>query len=155
MHCEPCQVPSRSQQKEPAVPMKIPSRPWQKLGVDIFLHESSWHVIVADYCSKYPWIFQLAAISSKDVISVLNFSFSEFGMPEEVISDNGPQFTAREYQDFAAQYGFRLTTSSPYYSKGHGFIERQIQTIKNLPSKHAKDCSDPDLALLQLRSTPT
>ena len=73
---------------------------------------------------------------------------------KRVISDNGPQFTAREYQDFAAQYGFRLTTSSPYYPKGHGFIERQVQTIKNLLSKCAKDGSDPYLALLQLRSTP-
>ena len=121
MHCELCQVLSKSQQKEPAIPMDIPSRPWQKLGVDLFLHDSSWYVIVADYNSKYPWIFQLAA---------------------------------REYPDFAAQYGFRLTTSSPYYPKGHGFIERQVQTIKNLLSKTSKDGSDPYLALLQLRSTP-
>ena len=46
-----------------------------------------------------------------------------------------------------AQYGFRLTTSSPYYPKGHGFIERQVQTIKNLLSKCDKDGSDPYLAL--------
>ena len=154
MHCKRCQVLSKSQQKEPAIAMEIPSRPWQKLGVDLFLHDSCWYVIVADYYSKYPWIFQLAAISSKDVISALKFCFSEHGIPEEVISDNGPQFTAREYQDFAAQYGFRLTTSSPYYPKGHGCIERQVQTIKNLQSKCAKDCSDAYLALLQLRSTP-
>ena len=154
MHCEPCQVLSEPQQKEPAIPMEIPSRPWPKLDVDLFLHDSSWYVIVADCYSKYPWIFQLAAISSKDVIPTLKFCFSEFGIPEEVISDNGPQFTAKEYQEFAAQYGFRLTTSSPYYPKGHGFIERQVQTIKNLLRKCAKDGSDPYLALLQLRSTP-
>ena len=62
MHCEMCQALSRSQQKEPTIPMEIPSRPWQKLGVDLFLHDGSWYVIVADYYSKYPWIFQLAAI---------------------------------------------------------------------------------------------
>ena len=94
MHCEPCQVLSRSQQKEPA--MKIPCRPWQKLGVDVFLHDSLWYVIFADYYSKYPWMFQLAAISSKDVISALKFWFSEFGIHEEVISDNGSQFPARD-----------------------------------------------------------
>ena len=88
------------------------------------------------------------------MISALRFCFSDYGIPEEVINDNGPQFTAREYQDFAAQYGFRLTTSSPYYPTGHGFMERQVQTIKNLLSKCAKDGSDPYLSLLQLRSTP-
>ena len=94
MHCEPCQVLSRSQQKEPAIPMEIPSISWQKLGVNLFLYDSSWYVIVADFYSKYPWIFQLAAISSKDVISALRFCFSEFDIPEEVISDYGPKLTA-------------------------------------------------------------
>ena len=64
------------------------------------------------------------------------------------------QFTNREYQDFAATYGFRITTSSPYYPTGHGFIERQVQTIKNLFNKCEKDGSDPYLALCQLKSTP-
>ena len=57
------------------------------------------------------------------MISTLKFCFSEFGIPEEVISDNGKQFTGREYQDFAAKYGFKQSTSSPYYPKDHGFIE--------------------------------
>ena len=130
MLCEPCQVLSRSQQKEPAIPMKIPSRPWQKLGVDLFPHDSLWYIIVADYNSKCPQIFQLAAISTKNMISALKFCFSKFGMPEEVISDNGPQFTVGEYQDFAAQYGFGLTTSSPYYPKGHDFIESRFKSSK-------------------------
>ena len=55
--------------------MEIPSRPWKKLGAELFLHDSSWYVIVADYYSKYPWIFQLTAISSKDVISALKLCF--------------------------------------------------------------------------------
>ena len=88
------------------------------------------------------------------MISTLKFCFSEFGIPEEVIPDNGPQIIAIEYQDFAAKYGFRLTTSSPYYPKGHGFIERHVQSIKNHLYKCTKDGSDPYLALLQLRSTP-
>ena len=64
------------------------------------------------------------------MFAALKFCFLEFGIPEEVISDNGKQFTGREYQDFAGKYGFKLTTSSPYYPKGHRFTERQRQTIK-------------------------
>ena len=51
-------------------------------------------------------------------------------------------------------YGFKLTTSSAYYPKGHGFIERQVQTIKNLLNKCDKGGSDQYLALCQLKSTP-
>ena len=73
---------------------------------------------------------KLEAISSYEVILARKYCFSEFGIPEEVINDNGKQFTDREHQDFAAKYGFKLTTSSQFYPKGHGFIERQAQTIK-------------------------
>ena len=153
LHCVPCQIHSRSQQKEPAIPVEVPSRPWQKLGMDLFFQGSRWYVIIADYYSEYPWIKKLAAIST-EVISALKFCFSEFGIPEEVISDNGKQFTGRKYQDFAAKYGFKLTTSSPYYPKGHGFIERQVQTINNLLNKCDGDGRDHYVALLQLRPTP-
>ena len=80
MHCEPCQDLHRSQQTEPAILKEIPSRTWQKLGVDVFLQDSKWYVIVADYYSKYPWVHQLPATASKDVISVLKSCFSEFGI---------------------------------------------------------------------------
>ena len=72
--------------------------------MDLFFQGSHWSVIIADYYSKYPCIQKLEAISSKEVISVLKFCFAEVGIPEEVISDNGKQFTGREYQDFAAKY---------------------------------------------------
>ena len=77
-----------------------------------------------------------------------------FSIPEEIISDNGSHFTAKEYQDFATRYGFRITTSSPHYPRGHGFIECQVQTIKHIFAKSAEDGTDPHLALLQLRATP-
>ena len=77
-----------------------------------------------------------------------------FGIPVEIISDSGSQFTAKEYQDFAARYDFRITTSSPHFPIGHRFIECQVQTIKHIFTKCAEDGSDPHLALLQLGATP-
>ena len=36
LHCVSCQTHSRSQQKEPTIPVEVPSRPWLKLGMDLF-----------------------------------------------------------------------------------------------------------------------
>ena len=132
----------------------MPNRPWKRVGIDLFNHNKGWYVIVADYYSKYPWIQAVPATASKDVISALKSCFAEYGIPEDVISDNGSQFTSQEYQLFAASYGFKLTTSSPHYPRGHGFVEQQVQTIKKLLTKCIQDGSDPFLALLQLRTTP-
>ena len=122
--------------------------------MDLFHHNKGWYVIVADYYSKYPWIQSPPATGSKDVISALKSCFAEYGIPEDVISDNGSQFTSQEYQLFAASYGFKQTTSSPHYRRGLGFVEQQVQTIKKLLIKCSQDRSDPLLALLQLRTTP-
>ena len=71
-----------------------------------------------------------------------------------MICDNGTQFTSAEFQDLSTRYGFRVVTSSPYYPKEHGFIERQVQTVKKILIKCKEAGTDSSLALLSLRSTP-
>ena len=93
-------------------------------------------------------------MSSKNVISALQYIISEYGNVEEIICDNGKQFIAQEYKNLAAQYGFKVTTSRSYHPKGHGFIERQIQTIKKILIKCEMDGTNPHLAMLELRATP-
>jgi transposase InsO family protein len=80
--------------------------------------------------------------------------FSENGIPAKVISDNGTHFTAGEFKQFAAEWGFEMVLSSPEYPQGHALIERHIQTIKKCMHKCDASGYDFDLALLVLRSTP-
>ena len=154
LRCEPCQINSKSQSKEPVIPIEIPNRLWQKLGADLFFQGGKWYLLICDYHSKFPVVHGLPATSSEDVISALSSSFSVFSIPEHIISDNGSQFTTKGYQEFAARYGFRITTSSLHCPRGHGFIKHQVQTMKHIFTKCADDGSDPHLALLQLRATP-
>ncbi|XP_033644333.1 uncharacterized protein K02A2.6-like [Asterias rubens] len=75
-------------------------------------------------------------------------------IPEVIVCDNGTQFTSSQFRALAQQYGFRIQTSSPYYPRGHGFIERHIQTVKRILTKCRESGDDPNLALLTLRATP-
>ena len=97
----------------------------------------------------------MPATASKHVMSALKSCFAEYGIPDTVISDNGSQFTSQEYQLFAASYGFKLTTVVLIIQKVMVFVKHQVQTIKKLLTKSSQDGSDPFLALLQLRTTPT
>ena len=56
-------------------------------------------------------------------------------MPEEVVSDNGPQFSLRTFQNFSREYGFEHITSSPLYPQSNGEAERAIRTVKSLWKK--------------------
>ena len=73
--------------------------------------------------------------------------FSRHGL---LHSDNGPQFSSEELDQFAKSYDILLSTSSPYYPQGNGLVERMVKTIKNL----FKKSDDRYLSLLIYRSTP-
>ena len=80
--------------------------------------------------------------------------FAEFGIPDKVISDNGPHYSSHMFRTFAKDWGFIHTTSSPHRPQGNGFIERQVQTIKQLQKKSSSSDTDFQLALLHWRATP-
>ena len=81
---------------------------------------------------------------------MLKSVFAQQVIPEEFVSDNGPQYSSQEMKEFALRYGFRHTTSSPHYPKGHGQAERAVKTVKSL----LLDAEDPFLALLNYHATP-
>ena len=60
----------------------------------------------------------------------------------------------KEPQEFCNTYGFIHVTTSPYYPQANGFIERTVQTVKNLFQKFKESGADPHLAMLCQRSTP-
>ena len=65
--------------------------------------------------------------------------FSRHGTADTVVTDNGPQFVAEEFADFAESWEFEHVTSSPHYPQANGEVERAVQTIKNLMKKSNDD----------------
>ena len=60
--------------------------------------------------------------------------FARYGIPEIVKSDNGPQYSCRQFAEFAKMYGFKHVISSLLYSKSNGLVERTVQTVKSIES---------------------
>ena len=76
--------------------------------------------------------------------------FSRKGTADTGVTNNGPQFAAEEFADFAQSWGFEHVTSSPHYPRANGEVERTVQTIKNLTKKSNGEY----LGLLIYRNTP-
>jgi transposase InsO family protein len=75
--------------------------------------------------------------------------FSRYGIPDVIISDNGPHFSSSEFKDFVSSYQITHTTTSPYHAQANGQTERMVQTVKRIITKS----KDPYLALLEYRNT--
>ena len=147
--CPVC-VQHRSQAVLPLIPSTFPERPWKKVGTDLFEWKSSTYLLVVDYYSRFIETAKLTTATSFDVITHLKSNFARYGIPDTVVSDNGPQYSAADFSNFAMQYGFTHVTSSPKYPQANGEAERAVQTVKNL----LKKSDDPYLAMLAYRSTP-
>ena len=80
---------------------------------------------------------------------------SNHGTPSLFQSDNGPPFDSQEFRDFAAAYEFELITNSPIYRQSNGRIENVVKRAKQLMKKSKQAGTDFNLALLDLRNTPT
>ena len=136
--------------KELMIPTDIPDYPWQKVGTDLFQLKGDTYLLVVDCFSRYPEIKKISSTTSLNIISALKPIFARFGIPETVVSDNGPQYASHEFQEFAKAYDFNPVTSSPLFPQSNGQAERTVQTVKKL----LKESSDPDMALLTYRTTP-
>lgn len=88
-------------------------------------------------------------LTSAEVIVHMKSAFTRHRIPEQVISDNGPQYASEEFSEFAREYQFIHITSSPLYPQRNGEAERAVKTIKGFLKE-----GDPYLALLMYRTTP-
>ena len=105
--------------------------------------------MVIDYFSRYIDLMHLRQTKSRDVIGKLKCSFARCGIPEELVSDNGPQFSSLEFKHFAVEYDFKHSTTDPHYPQANGMAEKGVDREKRMLRQE-----DPFSALLSYRSTP-
>ena len=147
--CQEC-IKRSQVAKESLQPHDILEGPWRKLGMDYFNFNGNSYVLICDYFLKFPFLYRAKTFwSLRDHLIDL---FSIEGYPDEIVSDNGPPFQSKEFAKFLSGLGIKHTTSSPGYPRSNGFIERHIQTVKNMLSKSSNTRSFQEV-LADLRTT--
>ena len=125
------------------------------IAYDLFEINGRHYLLTVDRYSKYPLMDEMPTpVSSHAVTQKMQSFMSLFGRPEEILTDNGPQYTGQAFQRMINDWGIRHTTSSPHYPKGNGFVERHVRHIKSIVKKTQKIKDDLHIALLQVRATP-
>ena len=124
----------------PLHPWLWPSKPWARIHLDFagpFL--GRMFLIVVDAHSKWPEVVEMSSTTTTNTIVVLRRLFSAYGLPEQMVSDNGPQFTSAEFADFCRVNGIKHIRTSPYHPSSNGLAERFVQSFKLAMKKSEKD----------------
>ena len=152
--CSICRSHDTSQQRETLMPHDVPDRPWAKVGTDLFSISDTSYLIVVDYYSNFWEVDKLDNTDSVTVIKKMKTHFARYGIPDQVVSDNGHQYTSHHFANFSRTWDFEHITSSPGHSQSNGMAESAVKTAKRIIKRAKESKSDVYLAILNHRNTP-
>ncbi len=118
------------------LPLPVPNRPWSHLGVDFItdLPPSDGNtciLVIVDRFSKSCRLLPLKGLPTamETAETLFNQVFRYFGIPEDIVSDRGPQFISRVWKAFFSLLDVTVSLSSGYHPQTNGQTERKIQEI--------------------------
>ena len=95
-------------------------------------------MVVIDIFSHFPVVSQLHGESMKLVLNALKDVFSDLGIPEVIISDNGPCYKSKEFHTFCAKFDIVHQTRASYNHQANSVAQHAIQTIKQFDDQKSK-----------------
>ena len=117
--CSACQALQAAPAAVPLHPWIWPDAPWKRLHVD----SAGPFLGKCFSSSRMPEVFMMLSTTAQHTIETLQTIFSHFGLQEQLVSDNGPQFTSDEFAEFMKGNGIKRILSSPYHPSSNGLAE--------------------------------
>ena len=100
---EVCQAVRNVLPSAPLYPCRWPTRVWQRVHVDFAENDGNYFLRLIDNHSKWIEVAHMRSTTAQNTIDHIRLWFVAYGLPEEVVSDNGPQFISQEFSDFLTQ----------------------------------------------------
>ena len=94
----------------------------EKDGVYVF--------VVVEAHLKWPEVFSTSSTTTYKTIEMLSHLFAAYGLPEEIVSDNGPQFVFEEMHHFMKKHEIQHTRVPRYHPASNEEAERYVQILK-------------------------
>lgn len=157
-NCEACMEYSASQLSPPMTTHEIPLYPFQRVHLDLcevnMEGVKTTMLITADSYSDFIEVDILKGTTTAAIVECCKRNFARHGIPEVVVTDNGPQFHNAAFEKFSKTWEFLHSTSSPYHQSGNGKAESAVKQVKRIYKKARRTGEDFWQAILQHRNTP-
>ncbi len=162
-NCLQCNRNAPSQCKPPHISPIIPTTPFECIFADYFDINGKHYLVAGDRLSGWVEIFsaphhtQLAG--SQGLQSALRTLFATFGVPKQLSSDGGPEFSSTSTITFLNVWGVEHRMSSSYFPQSNGRAEVAVKKAKrlltdNISPNGSLNTDNLLRALLQVRNTP-
>ena len=143
-HCKTCpqcqKSATRGVRKAPLVPLPIMDTPFRRIAMDIVgpLPRSKsgkrYILVVCDYATRYSEAIALRSIDANTVAEELMIFFPRVGVQEEILTDQGTNFTSQLLSELYRLLHIRPIRTTPYHPQTDGLLEH--------PKGHAEEGSN-------------
>lgn len=121
----------------PLQPLPVVTEPFSRVAVDVVgplsppSAEGHWYILILiDFATGFPEAIPLKDVDSVSVAEALLSSFSRVGIPREILSDRGTQFTSQLIAELHKLLGVRPQFTTPFHPSGNGRVERLHGPLK-------------------------
>ena len=150
--CEKCQkTNNRKVPPAPLIPLPVITEPFRRIAMDTVgpLPRSRlgnrFILVICDYATRYPEAIPLRSIDAVHIAEELIKVFARLGIPEEILTDQGSNFTSQLLAELYRLLHVHPIRTSPYHPQTDGLVERFNQTLKSMLRKAAtEECKDWD-----------
>ena len=122
------------------IPVPPMTEPFMRVAIDIVgpLHRTKsgnrYILTCCDYSTKYPEAIALKNTDTQSVANALIQIFSRTGIPKEILSDQGSNFTSALMKQLCKLLHIKKLTSTPYHPEANGLVEKFNGTLKKMLS---------------------
>jgi hypothetical protein len=109
--------------------------------------QKKYILVCTDYVTK--WV-EAKALPSATENSVVQFLFEDiftrFGVPREIVTDQGSQFTSKLMEKLMEEYKIKHRKSTPYHPQANGQVESTNKVLEGIITKtvhlHRRDWAE-------------
>ena len=136
---------TQGQRRVPLVPLPIVQEPFERIAMDIVgpltrsRKGNRYILVVCDYATRFPEAIPLRSIDAETVAEELITVFSRYGIPGEILSDQGSNFMSQLVQELYRLMKVRPIRTSPYHLQTDGLVERFNRTLKSMLRRLVKE----------------
>ena len=151
LYCRSCVICQKTVAKgrTPRAPLQhipVVSEPFQKIAIDLVgpiapatERGNRFILTIVDSATRWPEAIPLRSITSTSVAEALFGAFSRVGLPRQILSDRGAQFTSELMRELFRLFGIDPITTTPYHPQSNGMCERLNGTLKTMLRKVAEE----------------
>lgn len=155
--CEPCQQSKVGRHtKSPLGSFEAPTERFQYVNIDIVgplpISKGFRYIFTCiDRFTKWAEAAPIVDITAENIANVfINIWVSRFGVPKQIITDQGRQFESQLFRELAKKIGAKVVHTTPYHPQSNGLIERWHRTLKAALKCHQRSCWVDALPLVLL-----